>query len=141
MMPGNTQTIELRERARVSCLRSPHISHLTAVLTQFYMKRKEWKLAVSALDVVLVKPTDEDVLWMPDIDSLLLRSQVRLRLADKTGALEDAVTVTSSLALNHPKTPKAIVLKAQVRIYSELTARLTMMTGRRCLRWEIWRRL
>ena len=70
---------------------------------------------MSALDMVLVKPTDEDVLWMPDIDSLLLRSQVRLRLADKTGALEDAVTVTSSLALSHPKTPKAIVLQAQVR--------------------------
>ena len=114
-MPGNTETIELRERARVSSLLSPHISHLTAVLTQFYMKRKEWKLAVSALDLVLVKPTDEDDLWMPDIDSLLLRSQVRLRLADKTGALEDAITVTDTLPLNHPKTPKAIVLRAQVR--------------------------
>ena len=85
------------------------------------MKRKEWKLAASALDVVLVKPTDEDELWMPDIDSLLLRSQVRLRLADKTGALEDALTVTETLALNHPKTPRAIVLKAQVRISQSLS--------------------
>ena len=72
-------------------------------------------LAVTALDVVLLKPTDEDVPWLPDIDSLLLRSQVRLRLADKSGALEDAITVTDTLPLNHPKTPKAIVLRAQVR--------------------------
>ena len=113
-MLGNTETIELRERARV-CYHhlTSHTSHLTEFLAQFYMKRKEWKLAVSALDVVLMKPTDEDVLWMPDIDSLLLRSEVRLRLADKTGALEDALTVTETLALSHPKTPKAIVLKAQ----------------------------
>ena len=75
---------------------TPLTSHLPALLTQFYIKRKQWKLAVSALDVVLIKPTDEDDLWLPDIDSLLLRSEVRLRLADKTGALEDALTVTDT---------------------------------------------
>ena len=89
---------------------------------------------MSALDVVLMLPTDEDLPWLPDIDSLLLRSQVRLRLADKTGALEDAVTVSASLAPSHPKTPKAIVLKAQVRLQpaSGLSA---IISGRRCLRW------
>ena len=98
------------------------------------MKRKEWRLAVSALDVVLMLPPDEDLPWLPDIDSLLLRSQVRLRLADKTGALEDAVTVSASLAPSHPKTPKAIVLKAQVRLQpaSGLSA---IISGRHCLRW------
>ena len=52
----------------------------------------------------------------PDTDLLLLRSQVRLRLGDKTRALEDALTVTDSLSLHDAKTPKAIVLKAQVRL-------------------------
>ena len=90
---------------------------------------------MSALDVVLMLPPDEDLPWLPDIDSLLLRSQVRLRLADKTGALEDAVTVSASLAPSHPKTPKAIVLKAQVRIQpaSGLSA---IISSRHCLRWE-----
>ena len=90
---------------------------------------------MSALDVVLMLPPDEDLPWLPDIDSLLLRSQVRLRLADKTGALEDAVTVSASLAPSHPKTPKAIVLKAQVRI-QPAPGPSAIISGRHCLRWE-----
>lgn len=46
---------------------------------------QEWDLALRCLDRILVIPTDEDQIWLPDIDSLLLRSQVRLRMGDKQG--------------------------------------------------------
>ena len=40
---------------------------------QFFMKRKDWKLAVKSLDVVLTGPKDEETEWEPDTDSLMLR--------------------------------------------------------------------
>ena len=80
------------------------------------MKRKSWKLALSSLDAVLEtsSESDDETVSTPDTDSLLLRSEVRLRLGDKAGALRDALTVTDSISLTHSKAPRAIVLKAQV---------------------------
>ena len=49
---------------------------------------------------------------MPDVECLLMRSEVRLNLGDTPGALEDAMYVTDHLPLEHIKTPRAIVLKA-----------------------------
>ena len=46
------------------------------------------------------------------MECLLMRSEVRLNLGDTNGALEDAMYVTDNLPLDHIKTPRAIVLKA-----------------------------
>ena len=46
------------------------------------------------------------------MECLLRRSEVRLNLGDMDGALEDAMYVTDHLPLEHIKTPRAIVLKA-----------------------------
>ena len=46
------------------------------------------------------------------MECLLMRSEVRLNLGDTNGALEDAMYVTDNLQLDHIKTPRAIVLKA-----------------------------
>ena len=101
-------------------------------LIQFYMKRKSWALALSSLDDVLAgeSGSDDESVCGPDTDSLLLRSEVRLRLGDKAGALEDALTLTDSLREGSENTldtickacfsptdsrsPKAIILKGQV---------------------------
>jgi hypothetical protein len=69
-------------------------------------------LAFNCLNLTLVKPVEEDEIWQPDMECLLMRSEVRLKMGDRDGALEDALYVTDNLPLDHIKTRRAIVLKA-----------------------------
>ena len=83
--------LDLRERSKVSLhMTTIHFS----IFLQFYMKQKSWVLALECLEKILVEPGDDDEVWRPDTESLLLRSRVRMMLGDKTGALEDAEYVT-----------------------------------------------
>ena len=49
------------------------------------MQHRSWGLALARLDQVLEVPSDEDIPWIPDIESLLLRSRLRLITGDKKG--------------------------------------------------------
>ena len=49
------------------------------------MQHRSWGLALDSLDQVLEVPSDEDIPWIPDIESLLLRSRLRLITGDKKG--------------------------------------------------------
>ena len=73
--------LELRDRAKVYFKRNDYLIELTNMVmifsSQFNIQRQDWSHALECLDAVLVKPEDEDVPWMPDMESLLLRSQVR----------------------------------------------------------------
>ena len=52
---------------------------------QFFMHHQRWELALGCLDVVLRLPSDEDSPWIPDTESLLMRSELRLLTGNKKG--------------------------------------------------------
>ena len=49
------------------------------------MQQRSWGLALTCLDQVLEVPSDEDIPWIPDTESLLLRSRLRLITGNKKG--------------------------------------------------------
>ena len=51
------------------------------------MQHRSWGLALTCLVQVLELPSDEDMPWIPDTESLLLRSRLRLITGDKKGNL------------------------------------------------------
>ena len=81
---SDRKIIELRERARVE---EDYLMHNIICISccQFFMQHRSWGLALASLDQVLEVPSDEDIPWIPDIESLLLRSRLRLITGDKKG--------------------------------------------------------
>ena len=57
------------------------------------MQHRSWGLALTCLDQVLEVPSDEDIPWIPDTESLLLRSRLRLITGDKKGQSVVAIEV------------------------------------------------
>merc|ERR1712110_1082387 len=86
--------VELRERAR------------------FFMQQRSWGLALTCLDQVLEVPSDEDIPWIPDTESLLLRSRLRLITGNKRGAYEDAQFIAQRKDESGSRLSRALVLKA-----------------------------
>lgn len=42
--------------------------------------RKEWDLASHCLELILIKPEEDEEEWMPDPECLLMRSEVILKI-------------------------------------------------------------
>ena len=81
---SDRRIVELRERARVqidTCI----ILMIQLPFYQFFMQQRSWGLALTCLDKVLEVPSDEDIPWIPDTESLLLRSRLRLITGNKRG--------------------------------------------------------
>jgi hypothetical protein len=46
-------------------------------LTMDSLSRKEWDLASHCLELILVRPDEEEEEWMPDPECLLMRCEVK----------------------------------------------------------------
>ncbi|XP_023319479.1 uncharacterized protein LOC111694721 [Eurytemora carolleeae] len=84
---------------------------------KFFINRKEWNLASKYLEIVLSRPQDAEDQWMPDPGALLIRSQVRLHLANYKNALEDARLANLCLDRLDIRQSRALKLMAEAQFH------------------------